>query len=125
MYHVVYNVVTYLHLVIEKYNVTRNWEDREFDDSGLSSQGSVTHGWSSDGSYAHLEELHCERAEDSLPRVHDTVLVGPSSLGSPHGRRPLKTSVLLTGYDAPFSSLKREACPCVVGMAAEEIGSTG
>ena len=85
----------------------------------------VTHGQSSDSSYACLEEPHCECAEDSLPRVHDAVLVGPSSLGSPHGHLPLKTSVLSTGYDSPFSGLKREAYPHAVGMATKEIGSTG
>ena len=37
MRHAVYNVVTYLHLVIEKCNVIRNLEDEELDDSGLSS----------------------------------------------------------------------------------------
>ena len=37
MYHVAYNIVMHLHLVVEKCNVTQNLEDGEFDDSGLSS----------------------------------------------------------------------------------------
>ena len=93
--------------------------------NSLSRVPTVTHGQSSDGSYAHLKEPHHERAEVSLPRVPDAVLVGPSSLGSPHGHRPLKTGIPSTGYDALLSGLKREAHPHAVGMAAKEIGSNG
>ena len=58
-------------------------------------------------------------------KVPEAVLVGPSSLGSPHGHHPLKTGIPSTGYDALLSSLKREACPHAVGMARKEIGSNG
>ena len=78
----------------------------------------ITHGWSSDGSYTHLEELHHECAKDSLPRVHDAVLVGLSTWPSSLEDRS-------TGYDAPFSGLKREAHLHAIGMATKEIGSTG
>ena len=36
MHHVVYNVVTYLHLVIEKCNVTGNLKNEDLDDLELS-----------------------------------------------------------------------------------------
>ena len=83
----------------------------------------VTHGWSSDGSYAHLKEPHHECAEGSLPRVHNTALVGPSSLGSPHGCHPLKTIVPSTGYDALFSSSEKRGTPSCRRCGYKKIGS--
>ena len=58
-------------------------------------------------------------------RNPDTVLVGPSSLGSPHGCRPLKTGISSTGYDALPSVLKREAGPHTIGMATKSLGQLG
>ena len=126
MYHVVDNIVTYLHLVVEKCNITQNLEDGVFDDSGpLPRVPIVTCGRSSDGSYAHLKEPYRERAKGSVPRVHDAVLVGPSSLGSSHGRRPLKTSVPSTGYYALFSSSEKRGMPLCRRRGYKEIGSIG
>ena len=126
MYHVVDNVVTYLHLVVEKCNITQNLEDGVFDNSKpLPRVPIVTCGQSSDGSYAHLKELHCENAKGSLPRVHNAVFVGPSSLCSPHGHSPLKTSVPSTGYDALFSSSKKRGMPLCCRRGYKEIGSIG
>ena len=104
----------------------QNLEDGEFDDSGpLPRVPIITRGQSSDGSYARLKEPHCEHAKDSLPRVHDAVLVGPSSLGSPHSRHPLKTSVPSTGYNALFSGSEKRGTPSCHRCVYKEKGSIG
>ena len=99
----------------------KNWMIQDF----LPRVPIVTHGWSSDGSYACLKNSTLSMPRFLFSRVPDTVLVGPSSLGSAPGRHPLKTGIPLTGYNALLSGLKREARPRAVGMATKEIGSNG